>query len=87
MVLGNVPASTETIQALLVNASYSEKGWMLTSLATRMALDLDLPKAYNDLTISILSSRGDRSLVDTEREDALFRKTRVWFGTFVLEHM
>ena len=87
MILGNVPASIETIQALLVNASYSEKGWMMTSMATRMALDLDLPKAYHDLTMSALSSRGDHAIAAAESGDELFRKARVWFGTFVLEHM
>jgi len=46
VLIGTVHASTETIQALLINACYSEKGWMFTSMATRMALDLDLPKAY-----------------------------------------
>ena len=85
--MGNIPASTETIQALLVNASYSEKGWLLTSLATRMALDLDLPKAYHDLTMSALSSHQDSTNVDTETVDRRFREARVWFGTFVLEHM
>jgi hypothetical protein len=56
---------------------------MFTSMATRMALDLDLPKAYNDLTAIILSS----GTPDIDREASLFRKTRVWFGVFVLEHM
>jgi len=52
-----------------------------------MALDLDLPKAYHDLTMSALSSRGGQTSEDAEIGDALFRRARVWFGTFVLEHM
>jgi len=60
---------------------------MMTSMATRMALDLDLPKAYHDLTMSALSSRGDHAIAAAESGDELFRKARVWFGTFVLEHM
>jgi len=57
---------------------------MFTSMATRMALDLDLPEAYNDITAAILASSVP---LDVEHEGRLFRKARVWFGTFVLEHM
>jgi len=57
---------------------------MFTSMATRMALDLDLPEAYNDITAAILASSVPP---DVEHEGRLFRKARVWFGTFVLEHM
>jgi len=57
---------------------------MFTSMATRMALDLDLPEAYNDITAAILASSVP---ADVEHEGRLFRKARVWFGTFVLEHM
>jgi hypothetical protein len=81
VLIGKLPASVETIQALLINASYSEKGWMFTSMATKMALELDLPKAYSDVTAMILSPGS------AEGAAALFRKARIWFGTFVLEHM
>lgn len=82
----------ETVQALLVNSCYSEKGWILTSLATRMALDLDLPKAYRDLSTKILEARsrnrGGNADVDVvEREAGLFRQARTWFGAFILDHM
>jgi len=48
VLVGSVAASLEAVQALLIVASYSEKGWMLTSIATRMAMQLDLPGAYED---------------------------------------
>ena len=90
VILGTVPASVETIQALLVNACYSEKGWLLTSMATRMALDLNLPKAVADLSARALSGRQDRSeeKVNSDwEEEQLFGKARIWFGAFVLEHI
>jgi hypothetical protein len=89
VILGTVPASVETVQALLVNACYTEKGWLLTSMATRMALDLNLPNAAADLSTRVLSGASGREEVDGEREEdeELFRRARVWFGTFVLEHI
>lgn len=83
VMLGTVPKTIETVQALLINACYSEKGWLLTSMATRIALDLNLPAAFNKLSSLILQA-GSR---DREEEARLIRETRVWFGTFVLEHM
>ena len=87
VLLGTIPASIETIQALLVNAAYYEKGWILTSMAVRMALDLELPKAYSDLCSSILLGDGGINERMGERELHMFRRVRVWFGTFILEHM
>lgn len=88
VILGTIPASIETIQALLVNAAYYEKGWILTSMALKMALDLELPKAYSELCSSILledGSMNDRTAIELEGE--MFKRARVWFGTFILEHM
>lgn len=82
VLMGTVPRSIETIQALLVNACYSEKGWLLTSMATRMALELDLPGSYSKLCTHILEDGADGY-----DSNALMRETRVWFGTFVLEHI
>ncbi|KAG4430934.1 hypothetical protein IFR05_013572 [Cadophora sp. M221] len=83
VMLGTVPKTIETIQALLVNACYSEKGWLLASMATRIALDLDLPAAFHKLSSLILQAGG----TDKDEETRLMRETRVWFGTFVLEHI
>ncbi|KUJ08937.1 uncharacterized protein LY89DRAFT_690509 [Mollisia scopiformis] len=83
VILGAVPKSIETVQALVVHASYSEKGWLLTSMAVRMALDLDLPTSYTKLSDLVLQGEDH----DREDESRLMRETRVWFGTFVLEHI
>ena len=90
IILGTVVPSMETVQALLVNACYSEKGWLLTSMATRMALDLNLPKALAHLSSRVLSGPDgciDRINGEMESDEDLFRQARVWLGTFVLEHI
>ena len=87
VILGTISASIETIQALLVNAAYYEKGWILTSMAVRMALDLELPKAYSELCSSILLGDGGPNERMGGTEAQMFRNARVWFGTFILEHM
>jgi hypothetical protein len=86
VLLGTVPKSIETVQALLINAGYSEKGWLLTSMAVRIALDLDLPGSYAKLSGLSLGSEGggERDKVEEER---LMRESRVWFGTFILDNM
>ena len=93
--VGSATASLESIQALLIAASYSEKGWMLTSVATRMAMQLDLPAAYED-AVSFAAglrspvSRGwtsNAEVADPEVTSVHFRKARTWLGLFVLEHI
>lgn len=82
------PEPLESVQALIVVASYSENGWLLASLALRLAMQLSLPSAMDNL-VAIISSRNRRtseSSVDDE-ERRLFRAVRVWWGTFNLEHM
>ena len=83
VLLGSVPPSVEIVQALLVNACYSEKGWLLTSMAARMALDLDLPASYAKLSQLVM----DQNERDMEAEGRLMRESRVWFESFVLENM
>ncbi|KAH9209964.1 hypothetical protein DL95DRAFT_526574 [Leptodontidium sp. 2 PMI_412] len=80
VMIGTTPPSIEVIQALLVDASYSEKGWLLTSLALKMALEIGLADAYSQLCARILES-------DANDCGDLFRKARVWFGVFVLENI
>jgi hypothetical protein len=48
VLVGSLAPSPKSIQAPLIVASYSEKGLMLTSIATRMAMQLDLSGAYED---------------------------------------
>jgi len=84
VLLGSVPPSIEIVQALLVNACYSEKGWLLTSMAARMALDLDLPASYAKLSQLVMDQNEER---DMEVEGRLMSESRVWFESFVLENM
>ena len=84
--LGTTPPSVEVIQALLVDACYSEKGWLLTSLALKMCLELGLADAYSQLCARVLES-DDGGRTDGPDGPELFRKARVWFGAFVVENM
>lgn len=95
VLVGSVAASLEAVQALLIVASYSEKGWMLTSTATRMAMQLDLPGACEDAVrfAAGMGSSVSRSwdsgtgATNLRHTGALFRKARTWLGLFVLEHI
>jgi hypothetical protein len=44
----------ESIQALIVVASYSEHGWLLSSPALRLAMQLSLPTAIDSLLTTCL---------------------------------
>lgn len=81
----------ESVQALLVVACYSAERLLILSFATRMALDLRLPEAFEDLTQRISMRNDDEGSnsagTDLEEERHLMRKSRTWFGLLVLEHM
>ncbi|OAL19638.1 hypothetical protein AYO20_11613 [Fonsecaea nubica] len=84
-------ASLETIQALLVTACYTSERSLLLAFATRMALDLGLPDAYEDLTRKIVSrsplSKGPGSQKYDEADAVLMRRARAWFQLMVLEQI
>ncbi|KAL2840605.1 hypothetical protein BJX68DRAFT_258430 [Aspergillus pseudodeflectus] len=80
----------ESVQALLVIACYSAERSLILSFATRMALDLGLDEAFEELTQHLTmkdvdGGSGVSSLVDDD--NALMRKSRTWFGLLVLEHI
>lgn len=80
----------ESVQALLVVACYSAERSLLLSFATRMALDLGLDEAFEELTqrLTMKELEGTSNVsVNREEERVLMRKSRVWFGLLVLEHM
>ncbi len=58
---------------------------MLTSMAARMALDLDLPRSYTKLSALSFDSGGEER--DRLEEERLMRESRVWFETFIMENM
>jgi hypothetical protein len=81
----------ESVQAMLVVACYSAERLLILSFATRMALDLGLHEAFEELTERV-AMKNDENLYevsdhDFEREQDIMRKSRTWFGLLVLEHM
>jgi hypothetical protein len=53
-----------------------------------MAVDLDLPGSYAELSaLSFDSGDGGGRESDKSKEERLMRESRVWFGTFILENM
>ncbi|KAL4928064.1 putative C6 transcription factor [Aspergillus undulatus] len=80
----------ESVQALLVIACYSAERSLMLSFATRMALDLGLDEAFEELThrLTMKDVDGVPGIVGLiEEENALMRKSRTWFGLLVLEHI
>ncbi|PTU23658.1 hypothetical protein P175DRAFT_0468353 [Aspergillus ochraceoroseus IBT 24754] len=80
----------ESVQALLVIACYSSDRSLILSFAIRMALDLGLDEAFEDLIQQLAmhdvgGGLDIRNVVETE--NILMRKCRVWFGLLVLEHI
>lgn len=77
-------ASLETVQALLVQACYSAERSLLVATATRLAVDIGLPDAYDDLT-SQLSLPNSGRLEDST--SSLMRQTRAWLHLLILGHI
>jgi hypothetical protein len=80
----------ESVQALLVIACYSAERSLILSFATRMALDLGLDEAFEELThqLTMKDVEGTPDIPGwIEEENVLMRKSRTWFGLLVLEHM
>ena len=79
-------ASLETVQALLVRACYAPERSLLVAVATRTALDLGLPEAYDELSTRHITrtSQGPTSGPGLEDEVVLMRKTRTWLHLHVL---
>lgn len=71
----------ETVQAFLVRACYSAERSLLVANATRLAIDADLPDAYDEMVARVVAK--DQSS-DTA---ALMRKARTWLHLLVLSHI
>ncbi|RAK88129.1 C6 zinc finger domain protein [Aspergillus costaricaensis CBS 115574] len=82
----------ESVQALLVVACYSAERSLILSFATRMALDLGLDEAFEEL-IQRLTMKETEGVYDMtgvvvdDEERTLMRKSRTWFGLLVLDHI
>ncbi|KAL4965741.1 putative C6 transcription factor, partial [Aspergillus stella-maris] len=79
----------ESVQALLVIACYSAERSLMLSFATRMALDLGLDEAFEELThrLTMKDVDGLPGMTGVEEDNVLMRKSRTWFGLLVLEHI
>ncbi|OAQ75746.1 C6 zinc finger domain-containingprotein [Purpureocillium lilacinum] len=80
-------ACLETVQALLVRACYTSERSLLVSVATRMALTIGLPEAYDELMSQTFSSEWQRSETPMTNEPMLMRKTRTWLFILVMGHI
>ncbi|KAJ5374382.1 transcriptional regulator family: Fungal Specific TF [Penicillium concentricum] len=81
----------ESVQAMLVVACYSAERSLILSFATRMALDLGLHEAFDELTQRLALQNEDMAYALPhqmfEEERALMWSARTWFGLLVLEHI
>lgn len=81
----------ESVQAMLVVACYSAERSLILSFATRMALDLELHEAFDELIQRLALQNEDMAYALPnqmfEEERALMWNARTWFGLLVLEHM
>lgn len=75
-----VPASLETVQALMVRACYSAERSLFVASATRLAIEIGLPDSYDEMSAAMVND-GGRHLTGA---DALMRQTRTWFHLLVL---
>ncbi|KAF5670718.1 hypothetical protein FCIRC_8884 [Fusarium circinatum] len=82
--------SLETVQAILVQACYAGERALLIAIATRMALDLGFPEAYDTLIAeSVLGEmqidNGDQA--NYNDNTTRMRKTRVWLHLLIMSYI
>ncbi|KAK4868385.1 hypothetical protein LT330_007107 [Penicillium expansum] len=81
----------ESVQAMLVVACYSSERSLILSFATRMAIDLELHEAFDELIQRLALQNEDMAYALPhqmfEEERALMWNARTWFGLLVLEHI
>ncbi|PYI25734.1 C6 zinc finger domain protein [Aspergillus indologenus CBS 114.80] len=82
----------ESVQALLIVACYTAERSLILSFATRMALDLGLDEAFEELIqLLTLKRTNDTSRSTGDSMEAqvrcLVQKSRTWFGLLVLDHI
>ncbi|RAL09538.1 putative C6 transcription factor [Aspergillus homomorphus CBS 101889] len=84
----------ESLQALLIVACYTAERSLILSFATRMALDLGLDKAFEELMqrLTMKRTNGTNGMPESSgtveaQERYLMRKSRTWFGLLVLDHI
>lgn len=69
-------------------ASYSDNGWLNTSIALGLALELELPESVEQLMARTVGASIERYAKGVDEEEKrLFRLTRTWYGVLNLDHM
>ncbi|KIW18932.1 hypothetical protein PV08_03221 [Exophiala spinifera] len=88
VIINQEHACLETVQALLIIACYSAERSLILAFATRMAVDIGLPDAYEELTRRLVNTdTADISDDSTLDDAALMRRARAWFQLMVLEQI
>lgn len=77
-------ASLEAVQALLVRACYVSERSLLIAVATRMALDMGFPEAYDELSTRFVTKEWQGGPDVLEAGAVLMRKARAWLHLHVL---
>ncbi|KAF4439014.1 hypothetical protein FACUT_4473 [Fusarium acutatum] len=82
--------SLETVRAILVQACYAGERALLIAIATRMALDLGFPEAYDTLIAEAVLGEmqidnGDQAAYNDST--TRMRKTRVWLHLLVMSYI
>ena len=80
-------ATLETVQALLVRACYVSERSLLVTLATRMAIDIGLPAAYDDMSAQSIRRPNQLQEQSEIHELELMRKTRTWLHLLNMGHI
>ena len=80
-------SSLETIQALLVRACYTSERSLLVTVATRLAIELGLPEAYEKVSARCISRSNEAGPETGEDDVSLLRKTRTWLHLLNLGHI
>lgn len=77
-------SSIQMTQALMIRVCYSSERPLLISIAARLALELGLPEACNNLTSHIVLSQGSNSI---QEHDPRLQKAGTWLSILVLRLM
>ncbi|KAJ5741067.1 hypothetical protein N7493_000939 [Penicillium malachiteum] len=80
----------EAVQALQVVSCYSTDRTILISFANRIAMDLGIPYAYEQLIKRLIQMGDQVSSPDANGLDieySLMRKTRTWFSLMILDQL
>ncbi|CAG9998295.1 unnamed protein product [Clonostachys byssicola] len=79
--------TVEFIQALLIRACYSPERLILLSMATRMAIEMGLPDAYDEIRKQLILGKTQLAHAETVAWDKTLQKLRTWLFILVMRLM